>query len=94
MDMISIVGFQDEFFIIIDNLNPMRNDAFHFSSVAVIVAVVPAAAADDTVSPSEFALFELPSLFFFFPFFHRRRMHNYLFLSCLNVALSTKIVFL
>ena len=31
MDMISIFGFQDEFFIIIDNLNPMRNGAFHFA---------------------------------------------------------------
>ena len=31
MDMISIFGFQDEFFIIIDNLNPMRNYVFHFA---------------------------------------------------------------
>ena len=31
MDMISIFGFQDEVFIIIDNLNSMRNDAFDFA---------------------------------------------------------------
>ena len=50
--------------------------------------IVPMIVDDDyTVSPSEFALVELPSLLFFL-FFHRRKMHGYLFWSCSNVDLE------
>ena len=62
-------------------------------SVGAIAPVVVDDGDDHTESPSEFAFFELPSLLFFLLFFHKRKMHSYLFPSCSNVALRTKIVF-
>ena len=70
--MISIFGFQDEFFIMIDDLNPMRNYAFRFSpgfkrfSTRAYNALLRSRYYCTAIFS---ALFELPSLLFFLNFF-------------------------
>ena len=117
MDMINIFGFQDDFFTITYNLNPRRNDTFHFAPGPIRFSTwaynaLPRSRSYCTAIFSgcncpcgccwwwwwysvtvRICIIRATFAFILSSFFHTRKMHSYLFSSCLNVALRTKIVF-